>query len=135
MPKPTPKPTLSSRRPKITTFDPDAAAAFIGGADSPPAPKDEAPQPTVAPKQTEGRGGAQKKPRAKKTPAKPTYPWEEADPGRKKSYVTYLPEPLHAKLKYIKETTGKSMHYIVLKGIEAAVEEELNYTLKLNERA
>jgi hypothetical protein len=53
-------------------------------------------------------------------------PWDGLDPRIIKAFQLRLPAPLHAKLKYLGETTaGESSHSIVLEAIEEAVARRL----------
>lgn len=53
-------------------------------------------------------------------------PWDDANPRIEKKVLLRIPEPLHAKLKYLGETTyGDSMNKIILKALETEVEKRL----------
>lgn len=54
-------------------------------------------------------------------------PWENANPRIKLVFNLRLPEPLHAKVKYLGETrVGESMHSIIVRGIEAEIQRMLS---------
>lgn len=56
-----------------------------------------------------------------------TYPWERSDVREdvKQTYPLRLPEPLHLKLKFVSEETGRSMNALCNEAVEALVEEQL----------
>lgn len=59
-------------------------------------------------------------------PAVPVRPWDGLDPRIVKAFQLRLPAPLHAKLKWLGETTaGESTHSIILEAIEQAVARRL----------
>ncbi len=59
-------------------------------------------------------------------PVAPGRPWDGLDPRIIKPFQLRLPAPLHAKLKWLGETTaGESCHSIILEAIEDAVSRRL----------
>jgi len=107
------------RRPnrELTEEQEEAADEFISGASEPP--------PSTAPDNERSGGssgaGTQKR----------VYPWEEPQVREdvKQTYPLRLPEPLHLKLKYISEKTGKSMNELCNEAVKGLVEERLDEVL------
>jgi len=52
-------------------------------------------------------------------------PWTTANPRIKMQFNMRLPEPLHAKLKWLGENTPDSMHSIAMEAIEEVVNKRL----------
>jgi hypothetical protein len=103
------------RRPnrELTEEQEQAADEFISGASEPP--------PSTAPTNQENNesdgGGTQTH----------VYPWEEPQVREdvKQTYPLRLPEPLHLKLKYLSEKTGRSMNELCNEAVKELVEEQL----------
>lgn len=95
-----------------------AAEEFISGAKGPPesAPPDSKGEETAT--------GTSDQPRR-------VYPWEESQVREdvKQTYPLRLPEPLHLKLKYLSEQTGKCMNELCNEAVRGLVEEQLDEVL------
>lgn len=105
------------RRPnrELTEEQEQAADEFISGASEPP--------PSTAP--TNQRESGRDETRAR------VYPWEEPQVREdvKQTYPLRLPEPLHLKLKYLSEKTGRSMNELCNEAVKDLVEEQLDGVL------
>jgi hypothetical protein len=107
------------RRPnrELSEEQEEAADEFISGASEPP--------PSTAPtnQRETGSNGGSSHTRA--------YPWDEPQVRNdvKQTYPLRLPEPLHLKLKYLSEKTGKSMNELCNEAVEGLVEERLEEVL------
>lgn len=100
---------------ELTEEQEQAAEQFISGASEPP--------PTTSTNQQAPSGG---------TPSRtPAYPWEEPQVREdvKQTYPLRLPEPLHLKLKYISEKTGKSMNELCNEAVRGLVNDLLGDVL------
>jgi len=112
------------RRPnrELTEEQEQAADEFISGASEPP-------PSTSPPDSQEEQGGpaSQNGPGSKK----PVYPWEEPHVREdvKQTYPLRLPEPLHLKLKYLSEKTGRSMNELCNQAVRGLLEERLDEVL------
>jgi hypothetical protein len=106
------------RRPnrELTEEQERAADEFISGASEPP------PSTSTADR---GEGGREHSAR------EPVYPWEEPQvrDDVKQTYPLRLPEPLHLKLKYLSEKTGRSMNELCNEAVRDLVEERLDELL------
>lgn len=107
------------RRPnrELTEEQEQAADEFISGASEPP--------PSTAPdsqSKSEGDGDNSRS---------GVYPWEEPKVREdvKQTYPLRLPEPLHLKLKYLSEKTGKSMNELCNEAVKELVQERLEEVL------
>lgn len=100
---------------EMTEEQEQAADEFISGASEPPPPQSTS--------QEASSGSA-----ASRTP---TYPWEEPQVREdvKQTYPLRLPEPLHLKLKYISEKTGKSMNELCNEAVKGLVNDRLEDVL------
>lgn len=88
-----------------------AAEEFISGASEPP--------PSKTPESQDGSGN--------RNATGTQLPWKEPRVREdvKQTYPLRLPEPLHLKLKYLSEKTGKSMNELCNEAVEDLVEEHL----------
>ena len=114
------------RRPnrELTEEQEQAADDFISGASEPP--------PSTSPSENqENRQQAGQKERSGSGRREPTYPWEESHVREdvKQTYPLRLPEPLHLKLKFLSEKTGKSMNELCNEAVREMVEERLDEIL------
>ena len=107
------------RRPnrELSEEQEEAADEFISGASEPP------PSTTPTNQRETGSNGGSSHIRA--------YPWNEPQvrDDVKQTYPLRLPEPLHLKLKYLSEKTGKSMNALCNEAVEDLVEERLEEVL------
>lgn len=101
------------RRPnrELTEEQEQAADEFISGASVSP--------PSTSSTDQEGRGGSSQG---------RVYPWEEPQVREdvKQTYPLRLPEPLHLKLKYLSQKTGRSMNELCNEAVRDLVEERLD---------
>jgi len=95
-----------------------AAEEFISGANEPPASGISASDNEKRSQRESSKGGE-------------VYPWEEPQvrDDVKQTYPLRLPEPLHLKLKYLSEKTGKSMNRLCNEAVEGLVDEHLEEVL------
>lgn len=100
------------RRPnrKMSEEQERAADEFISGAEEPSAP---AEQRSSGSPPSEGEE---------------VYPWQEVQvrDDVKQTYPLRLPEPLHLKLKFLSEKTGKSMNELCNEAVRSLVEDRLD---------
>jgi len=111
------------RRPnrELTEEQEQAADEFISGASEPP--------PSTSPSDSQqGQGGDTDR---GSSPRKPAYPWEEPHVREdvKQTYPLRLPEPVHLKLKYLSEKTGRSMNELCNMAVRDLLEERLEEVL------
>ena len=92
-----------------------AADEFISGAEEPPSSTSSPSTEREAATDGSSEGGR-------------VYPWEEPHVREdvKQSYPLRLPEPLHLKLKYLSEKTGRSMNELCNEAIRGLVREQLD---------
>jgi hypothetical protein len=107
------------RRPnrELSEEQEEAADEFISGASEPPPST-----PPTNQRETGSDGGS---------PHTRACPWNEPQvrDDVKQTYPLRLPEPLHLKLKYLSEKTGKSMNALCNEAVEGLVEERLEEVL------
>jgi len=105
------------RRPnrELTEKQEQVADEFISGASEPPPSNN-------APANQRKSGNSRQDTRAH------VYPWEEPQVREdvKQTYPLRLPEPLHLKLKYLSEKTGRSMNELCNEAVRDLVEERLD---------
>ena len=99
---------------ELTEEQEQAADEFISGASESP--------PSTAPDNQRSSGSAVAGTQER------GYPWEEPQVREdvKQTYPLRLPEPLHLKLKYLSEKTGKSMNELCNEAVEGLVKDRLN---------
>jgi len=106
---------LMRRRPnrELTEEQEQAADEFISGASEPP--------PSNAPVNQRKSGSS-----GEDTGGQ-VYPWKEPQVREdvKQTYPLRLPEPLHLKLKYLSEKTGRSMNELCNEAVKELVGERL----------
>ena len=102
----------------MTEEQEQAADEFISGAKVPP--------PNTSSQSNDGGGSANRAQRQENV-----YPWEEPQVREdvKQTYPLRLPEPLHLKLKYLSERTGRSMNELCNRAVRELVEEQLEEVL------
>jgi len=114
------------RRPnrELTEEQEQAADDFISGASEPP------PSTSPSDDQSNRRQAGQKE-QSGSGRRETTYPWEEPHVREdvKQTYPLRLPEPLHLKLKFLSEKTGKSMNELCNEAVRGMVEERLDEIL------
>lgn len=104
---------LMRKRPnrELTEEQEQAADEFISGASEPP--------PSNVNQRKSGNSGQDTRGQV--------YPWEEPQVREdvKQTYPLRLPEPLHLKLKYLSEKTGRSMNELCNEAVKELVEQQL----------
>jgi hypothetical protein len=101
---------------ELTEEQEQAADEFISGASEPP------PSTSSSSDQQETDSPPEEK---------STYPWNEPHVREdvKQTYPLRLPEPLHLKLKFLSEKSGKSMNEICNEAVRDLVEERIDELL------